>query len=241
MNEQELTLVVKSPEHASNGLALNGVTAHVEVDDAKAKKKLKKLKKKEAKRQRALLERFPPNPVHLDGTQPEQLELAARDLRVSANHLIQDWLRPELRNLESNQLVAAQKSSAMIAINCLMLTISALAVLRVTDVRLWWAVVPLALTNLLSLVFAIRSAQIQPRTTFDELCAMPEEDYEPALTSILQDKKHLNSSMRRDLRLLGADLNRRQQYLGTAYNVLLGGLPLSSLMFGVCLALSTKA
>ena len=35
---------------------------------------------------------------------------------------------------------------------------------------------------------------------------------------------------------LGGELTRREKNVGTALNVLLGGLPLSALMFGVCFA-----
>ena len=90
-------------------------------------------------------------------------------------------------------------------------------------------------------MFSILSARVDQSTTLDELCSMPEEDYEPALSAIIQDKEHLAGSLRRDLHRLGSDLHRRQLHLRTAYNVLLGGIPISTLMFGVCIALSARS
>lgn len=232
----------RSPE-PTNGLPTgNGFAAHEQSEEPKDKKKNKKQKKKEEKKRREFLERFPAAPPQFDATHPAQLAPQALALPMSSSRSLQGWLRPASRNLNNSQIVAAQKSSALIAINCLMLSIAALSVYRELGAgRLWLALIPLALTNGLSLAFAILSAQVQQNTTLDELCSLPEEEYEPALTAIIQNKEHLYLSLRRDVRALGTDLGHRQKHLRTAYNVLLGGIPLSIFVFGVCVAVASRS
>jgi hypothetical protein len=156
---------------------------------------------------------------------------------------IQAWLRPVAKTLDTHRLLNANKSSFLIAINCVMLSIAAHALYRQLDAGpLQWALIPLVLTNLLSLAFAIFSAQVrQQPTTLDELFAMPEEEYDPAVNALLQDKQRVYETLSHDLHLLGADLNQRQKHLRTAYNVLLGGVALSTCLFGVCIAFGTRA
>ena len=149
----------------------------VDTDDepgrAISKKEVKKLKKAK-KKERELLERFPPVTPFSGATEPEPaadvptpeaqavpIARPAREQKPTADRHLQDWLRPASRHLYNRHLVTAHEASALIAINCLMLSVAALATFRAPDVgHLWLAFIPLALTNVLSLLFAVLCARV---------------------------------------------------------------------------------
>ena len=229
------------PVAGSVWLALDGTPVGKPSVQAVAHKKAGKHLRKAQRKERALLERFPPAAPRFDAAEGLALDRATRDLEAGVDRHLEDWLRPMSQNLNHARLVAAQGASALIAINCLMLPLAALAVLRGPDAgRLWWALVPLCLTNLSSLLFASLAALASSVTMLDELCALPEEQYQQAVTSITQDKAHLHRCLRRELYLVGGALERQARYLRTAHRVLLGGIPLSILMLGASLALGAR-
>ncbi len=232
----------QNPDHAPNGTdaKTNGFSGHTPGVDEKPKSR-KKLKK-EAKRRQAWLERFPPSPISLDATKAVEVDEAAVGLAPISPRRLREWYGIAARTLDQMQIIAAQKSNTLITANALMLAAAGLCVSRVeVGSIVGWALVPLALTNVLSLGFAIASAQVRQTTTLDELWQMPDDAYEHALMQIVGDKQHLLGSLRRDLHRAGANLTARQKLLHTAYNVLLGGVPLAALMFVLCIAAAARA
>ena len=132
-------------------------------------------------------------------------------------------LRSVLRTLDDDRKVTAARASLLVAVNTLMLAGLAHALYRgPDDGALWWALVPFALTSVLSLVFAGLSAlafdgPLEPELTLRQRWHAPGEELEA-----------------RELALV-----RSRLYLRTAYRVLLGGVVLSALTFAVCLGLIT--
>ncbi|MBK7861773.1 MAG: hypothetical protein IPJ65_24785 [Archangiaceae bacterium] len=224
----------------------------------KEKKKRKKEKKREAERARALeaegrQARATPSmsALELDGTAPAAPAAATAPAPAPAPmvHIepprarAQKWLQPIARGLDNDRMLTATKSSFMIAINGTMLAITAHALYRDPgEGTLWLALVPLALTNLFSLVFAIVSAQVRERpTNFDQLWEKNDSEYEPALGAMLESKERIFGAISEELHLHGAALAKSRRHLRTAYHVLGGGMVLTALTFAVCLVLGNSA
>ncbi len=221
--------------HSTNSaLATEAVAAlGLGPSESESKKERKKRKKKEKHEHR------------LEAAQPgidAAAEPAPEPQQAPPQMRLQTWLKAVSQGLESDRVVTAQKSNFLIAINCLMLSIAAHSIYRDFEFSpLQWALLPLALTNVLSLAFAVFAAQfrLQP-TALEELWAMPSDEYEPAVAARLQDKQRVYADLNTDLRVLGADLSKRHRHLRTGYNVLLGGVALSTCLFVVCIAAGTR-
>lgn len=250
-------LVKENPAHSNGALAaVASEQLGVEVVAEETKKEKKKRKKAQRKAEkleheelRAKMEAAYPRvkatpPTHLDLAKvaeeaPKEKEKDKDKKAVS----LADWLRPVARQLDSDRSVTATKSSFLIAINCVMLSLTAHSLYRDAGAgTLWTALIPLALTNVLSLGFAIFSAQVREKpTTLDAMWSMPEAEYEPAIASMLQSKERLYATLTEELHLQGAALASSRKYLRTAYNVLLGGIGLSLVTFVLCLLLGARA
>jgi len=242
----------EKPAWQSAGIA---IAESVPVEDEEVvrseKKKEKKLRKKEVKRRRELLERFslptvptpPGNKVPTPGSAESALPTAPPETPAApSSRRAASWLRRASRGIAASEMVVAHKASVLIAVNCMMLSLSAFSVHRSIDQgRMWWAFLPLALTNVLSLIFALRSAQVSDeRSTLTELTLMPQEDYQSALVSLVNDKERVVRTTAHETYVLRGDLTRRQSHLRTAINVLTGGVPISVLMFAFCFAMSSR-
>jgi hypothetical protein len=174
----------------------------------------------------------PPRPPPLDAP-----PAPAAPLKIRA----QKWLQPMARSLDHERLLLATKSSFLIAINGLMLAVSAHALYGTTELGPRAAsLIPLALTNLLSLVFAIASAQVREADgALDTLWAKADGDYEPALADVLQSKERIAEAFAQELHVHGAVLDRARRWLRTGYHVLAGGAVLSGLTLAIALAFGT--
>ena len=210
------------------------------------KKKEKKRRKKEEKRRRELLERFslPTNPTPPGGT-PAQSEtevaaLSAQPMLAEgkSKKRIVAWSRNTTQALNARLVIVAQRANLLIGVNALMLTVAVISIYRTIDLgQLWWAFIPLTLTNALSLGFALVSARLsREMSPLEELCSMPQEAYQSELTALVNNKERVSTVLAYEVYQLGGELTRREKNVGTALNVLLGGLPLSALMFAVCFA-----
>jgi hypothetical protein len=208
-------------------------------DKKKKKKLLKKLLKKERDELRAQMDAAHPR---VDATPFTDLTKTPDEPKLAPGLPVQEWLVPVSRTMDNHRILTANKSSFMIAINCLMLAIAAHTIVRAGGAgTLWWVLIPMALTNVLSLTFAILSSQIREKpTALDELWAMPPDEYEPALTAMLQNKERVYGTLTNELHLHGTALGHARKHLRTAYNVLLGGIVLSGCTFVLCLALGTR-
>ncbi|TNE58908.1 MAG: hypothetical protein EP344_09550 [Bacteroidetes bacterium] len=165
---------------------------------------------------------------------------------------IETWYRLASRNLYTRRQILNTKSSILLTVNSIILSI-ALGTLYPKlqeDWHLAYALVPLVLTNLFSIVFAVLATRPQLQSgmfapedvdqktahlmTFDDYFNMPQADFESAVDQIMQDRGFLYGTIKRDLYRLGKDLSRRYKNIRIAYNVFLFGIIFSVLMFGVC-------
>ncbi len=231
-------------EHALLAHSSNGAFAlEAEAESRKERKKKKKKQKKAQQHARQeLLARMNAEHPRLDGVQSAELGKTAVDPAQPALR-IQAWLRQVSASLDTQRILTAHKSSYLIAINCVMLSIAAHSIYRgLAAGPLQWVLIPLALTNVLSLTFAILSAQVKQHTSaIDQLWAMPADDYEPAVTSMLQNRKRAYETLSSDLHELGAELSQRQKHLRSAYRVLLGGVAASACLFALSAAMAAGA
>ncbi len=177
----------------------------------------------------------PPHPALLQ----QEPAPRASPLKIRA----QKWLQPMARGLDAERMLLATKSSFLIGINGLMLAVTAHALYGTAELGVRAAaLLPLALTNLLSLVFALASAQVREATgTLDTLWAKADAEYEPALAEVLQSKDRIAEAFAQELHVHGAVLERARRWLRTAYHVLLGGAVLSALTFAVCFVFGAAA
>jgi hypothetical protein len=183
---------------------------------------------------RARLERGPEglSTVPAGGLGHPGVEDAATE--AQARRGVRRWLRPVMTSIDHDRIVAATKSSLLIAVNALMLSVTALALFRgPLDGHRWWALLPLALTNMLSLAFATFAAQAGERP------AELEEWWEQEVAA---HEVHRWEQARRmlaaELDARGAALSISRLHLRTAYRLLVGGLMLSALIFAASLGVS---
>jgi len=203
----------------------------ITVSDKKRKKKKRKLEALIASAEaehRAAADASPAAPGS-----PPQPTLGKRVL---------DWLDPVSRTLDADRSLAAAQASVLIAVNCVMLSLAAHALLGgVPGAALGPALLALALTNLVSLAFAIFSARApeQP-TSLDALWATPDAEFEPALQLLAQSKQSVSAALAREVHEQGAALTRAKKHLRVAYHVLLAGVALSAVVFTLCLAVGSS-
>ncbi len=178
----------------------------------------------------------------------KKLEKAAK----SPERGIETWFRLASRNLYTRRKIVDSKASMLVTINALILSVVLGTVYEnlSDDPHLVYAVVPLVLTNLISIAFAIFASKprlqrgvfteqdlLERRVslmTFDDFYAMTAEEYEHAVDRVMQDRALLYGSMKRDIYRLGVDLSRRYINIQRAYGVFLFGIVLATVMFGLC-------
>lgn len=165
---------------------------------------------------------------------------------------IETWFRLASRNLYTRRQIVDTKSNILVTVNSIIISVilGSLYMHLDDDPHLLWAIVPMILTNVLSLAFAIiatrpkiekgvfsdtdvddKSARLM---TFDDFYKMPEPAYEAAIDKLMEDRDFLYTTIKKDIHHLGVDLSRRYRYIRTAYDVFLIGLIISILMFGLC-------
>ncbi len=125
--------------------------------------------------------------------------------------------------LASDRLVAVTKASLLVTLNGVMLAIAAHALYAQPA---FGPLVPLALTNLLSLVFSVAAAR-----------SVREGDFQAPVEPLEQSREELLGSLANELKLRAESLARCRRRLRPAYGVLLGGLLLSAVTFGLRLVL----
>lgn len=171
-------------------------------------------------------------------SKPEAAQPRVEPKTADVPRRLAKWWGPLARTLDSDRSLTATKSSFLIAINCLMLSATAhSASSNPHGGALGLALVPLALTNLLSLAFAVLSAQVRDEpTALDAVLRMSDDAYEPALAHLLQDREQLFHTLGSGLHLHGSALVKSRRHLRTAYHVLLGGVALTAVTFALCFA-----
>ncbi|HFA50689.1 MAG TPA: hypothetical protein ENJ95_16905 [Bacteroidetes bacterium] len=165
---------------------------------------------------------------------------------------IETWFRVTLRNLYTRRQIVDTKSNILITVNSIILSIilGSLYPRLDNDPHLLWAIIPMVLTNLFSIAYAIFATrpvlasgkftkeEIKEKKaglmTFDDFSKMPFEDYDWAIDEMMGDKDFLYGTMKRDIYRLGVDLRKRYHNIQVAYNIFLFGITVSIVAFGVC-------
>ena len=202
------------------------LTKDLRLDEKRNKKELKKLKKKLEKKL-AKVEGYP-------------------------DRGLETWFRLSSKNLYTRRQIVDTKSSILITVNSIIISVilGSLYTELDNDPHLIFGIVPMIITNLVSIAFAIfatrpemkRSAyskdKVMDKTatlmTFDDFYQIPLEEYEWAVQELMEDRNFLYSTIKKDIYYLGLDLSHRYRYIRIAYNVFLWGLVLSLLFFGGC-------
>lgn len=165
---------------------------------------------------------------------------------------LETWFRLSSKNLYTRRQIVDTKSSILITVNSIIISVilGSLYTELDNDPHLIFGIVPMIITNLVSIAFAIfatrpemkRSAYSKDKVidksatlmTFDDFYQIPLEEYEWAVQRMMEDRNFLYSTIKKDIYYLGLDLSHRYRYIRIAYNVFLWGLVLSLLFFGGC-------
>ena len=190
--------------------------------------------------------------LETDGKELKKLKKKLAEAAKTPQRGIETWFRLASRNLYTRRKIVDSKASMLVTINALILSVVLGTVYEQLsdDPHLVYAVVPLILTNLISIAFAIFASKprlergvfseqdlLERRVslmTFDDFYAMTGDEYERALDRVMQDPVLLYGTMKRDIYRLGVDLSRRYIHIQRAYGVFLFGIVLATVMFGLC-------
>lgn len=164
---------------------------------------------------------------------------------------IETWFRLASRNLYTRRQIVDTKSNILITVNSIILSVVLGTMSReiADQPHLAIAIVPLVVANLFSMAFAIFATkpriapgiftpeEVQQHRvslmTFDDFYKMGADDYDSAITKVLDDRDLLYGTIQRDIYSLGIDLSRRYQQIQRAYSVFLTGIVFATLLFGL--------
>ena len=165
---------------------------------------------------------------------------------------VETWFRLTSRNLYTRRQIVDAKSNILVTINSIIMSVilGSLYTKLDDDPHLVWAIIPMILTNITSISFAVFATRpskgngqfskhdIEKKSvrlmTFDDFYKMPENEYEKAIDLLMNDRHFLYSTIKKDIHRLGIDLSHRYKNTRISYDVFLIGLIFSLLMFGVC-------
>lgn len=165
---------------------------------------------------------------------------------------IETWFRLASRNLYTRRQIVDTKSNILVTVNSIIMSIilGSLYGRLDEDPHLIFAIVPMILTNVSSMAFAIFATRPQIKAgvfsaeevtnrsaglmTFDDFYKMPLAEYEAAVSTLMESKDFLYATIKKDLHRLGVDLSRRYRMIRISYDIFLVGIIVSVLMFGAC-------
>tara|TARA_R110001592_G_scaffold255794_3_gene519555 strand:- start:3737 stop:4336 length:600 start_codon:yes stop_codon:yes gene_type:complete len=165
---------------------------------------------------------------------------------------IETWFKLASKNLYTRRQIVDTKSNILITINAIILSVvlGSLYPKLDDDPHLLWGIIPMVLTNVISIAYATVATRpkmstgvftkqdIESKTsalmTFDDFYKMSLEDYEHAVGELMQNGTFLYRTITRDIHRLGVDLSKRYKNIQIAYNVFLTGLIISVIVFGLC-------
>tara|TARA_R110001599_G_scaffold68366_3_gene192574 strand:+ start:1276 stop:1875 length:600 start_codon:yes stop_codon:yes gene_type:complete len=165
---------------------------------------------------------------------------------------IETWFKLASKNLYTRRQIVDTKSNILITINAIILSVvlGSLYPKLDDDPHLLWGIIPMVLTNVISIAYATVATRpkmstgvftkqdIESKTsalmTFDDFYKMSLEDYEHAIGELMQNGTFLYRTITRDIHRLGVDLSKRYKNIQIAYNVFLTGLIISVIVFGLC-------
>lgn len=231
------------------------------VPDAKAteQKKTKKAKKtgpsaadkKRRKQEDAQLREA----MQVDEQELKSLRRKLEKVKHTPERGIETWFRLASRNLYTRRQLLDTKANMLVTLNALVLSVVLGTNYRDLggDPYLIISLVPLVVACLLSLTFAILASKPHIRRgvfswadlsahrvslmTFEDFYAMSGKEYEEGLDQIMADRELLYGSLKRDIYCHGIDLGHRYKNIQRAYGILLVGIGLSTVVFGVCHAM----
>lgn len=163
---------------------------------------------------------------------------------------IETWFRLTSKNLYSRLQIVDTKAGMLITSNSLIISIvlGSLYTRLDEDRHLIFAVAPLIITNMLSIVFAIIAAvpnkmekvKMNQVTTnvdlmnFESFYGLSEADYKTSIKGIMNSGSALYDSMMSDIYLIGQKLARKYRLIRISFMILLYGICISVLMFALC-------
>jgi len=253
--EKQGTLIEPHALEGSHRAPDTVVAGASEQDESAAKSKKRQERaeaKRLAKRGKKLIDKRLQQELEIDEKELKRLKKKLTQADKSPQRGIDTWFRLASRNLYTRRQIVDTKASILVTINVLILSVVLGTVYQhlSDDPHLVYAVVPLVLTNLISIAFAIvsitprlKSGVFSPQDlldrrvslmTFDDFYAMTADEYEQALDRVMEDRVLLYGTMKRDIYRLGVDLGHRYMNLRRAYGVFLFGLVLATVIFGMC-------
>lgn len=247
--EQDTPIASHAPEGSHSAPAAVVASA----DEHKSKKPKERAEAKRlAKQRRKMIDKRLQHELEIDEKELKQLKKKLTEAERSPQRGIETWFRLASRNLYTRRQIVDTKASILVTVNVLILSVVLGTVYQhlSDDPHLVYAVVPLVLTNLISIAFAIVASKprlqrgvfseqdlLERRVslmTFDDFYAMSADEYEQALDRVMQDRVLLYGTIKRDIYRLGVDLSRRYTHIQRAYGVFLFGIVLATVMFGLC-------
>jgi len=190
--------------------------------------------------------------LNLDKNRYKKLKKKLAKIEGYPDRGLETWFRLSSKNLYTRRQIVDTKSSILITVNSIIISVilGSLYTELDNDPHLIFGIVPMIITNLVSIAFAIfatrpemkRSAYSKEKVidksatlmTFDDFYQIPLEEYEWAVQELMEDRNFLYSTIKKDIYYLGLDLSHRYRYIRIAYNVFLWGLVVSLLFFGGC-------
>jgi len=165
---------------------------------------------------------------------------------------LETWFRLSSKNLYTRRQIVDTKSSILITINSIIISVilGSLYTQLDDDPHLIYGIIPMTITNLVSIAFAVFATRPKIREgkfskekvanksaslmTFDDFSNVTLEEYEWAVEEMMTDRVFLYNTIKKDIYYLGLDLNHRYKFIRIAYNVFLWGLTISIFFFGMC-------
>lgn len=193
--------------------------------------------------------------LHVDEDQLKVLKKRLEKAEAFPDKGVETWFRLASRNLYTRRQIVDSKSNMLVTINSIILSVVLGTVYREldTDPHLAFAIVPLVVSSLMSIGFAILATKPKLRSgtfseedlrsnkanlmTFDDFHGVSGEAFELAVDRIMGNRDLLYGTIKRDIYSLGIELERRYRHVQRAYGVFMLGLAVAAVLFGLCHAM----
>lgn len=194
--------------------------------------------------------------LKVDAAELKRLKKKLAKVQGTPERGIETWFRLASKNLYTRRQIVDTKSNILVTVNAIIISVvlGSLYPRLGEDSHMIFAVVPLVLTNLASIAYAIfatrpkllaKGAFVEEDIhtkkaglmTFDDFFKVDEDTYQAAVNRVMEDREFLYQTITKDVYRLGIDLNDRYRFIRIAYNIFLIGIIVSAFMFGLCHAL----
>lgn len=163
---------------------------------------------------------------------------------------IETWFRLASKNMYTRLQIVDTKANILITANAIILSVvlGTLYVRLEDDPHLIFAIAGLVLTNLGSISYAIlatiprhwnsfadsQEGNVEDLLTFDDIHSKTLQEYQEAVTKVIEEKKTLYPSIITDVHRLAKILARKYKLITVSYLILLYGISISMVLFGLC-------